>query len=226
MLNALYLALAFLVLFGSAEWLYHKRGIKVEITRKYVHVFTGLLTMLFPPLLENHWLVLLLCGSFMLILLASLRFNLLPSINAVDRKTSGSLMYPIIVYNCYLVYDYYDQFMFYYIPILILALCDPIAAFVGMNYPRGRYQTFGETKTWSGSISFFLAATLIGLLLMIGVGEMTFIYALPAAIAVGFTTAIAEALTHGGYDNFTIPGSALIVLMLFENFCHQLNTTL
>ncbi|MEN0047927.1 MAG: phosphatidate cytidylyltransferase, partial [Bacteroidota bacterium] len=150
MLNILYLALAFLALFASAEWLYHKRGVKAEVTRKYVHIATGLLTMLFPLMLENHWLVLLLCGSFLLILIASLRFNLLPSINAVDRKTSGSLMYPIIVYGCYLVYSRYDQFMFYYIPILILALCDPIAAFVGMNYPVGKYQTFGKTKTWSG----------------------------------------------------------------------------
>ena len=185
MMNVLYLALAFLVLFGSAEWLYHKRRVKAEVTRKYVHIITGLLTMLFPPMLENHWSVLLLCGSFMLILIVSLRFNLLPSINAVDRKTSGSLMYPIIVYGCYLAYSHYGQFMFYYIPILILALCDPVAAFVGMNYPRGKYQTFGKTT------------------------------ALPIAIAVGAMTAIAEALTHGGYDNFTIPASALVVLILF-----------
>ncbi|MEM6696861.1 MAG: phosphatidate cytidylyltransferase [Bacteroidota bacterium] len=217
MLNILYLALAFLALFASAEWLYHKRGVKAEVTRKYVHIATGLLTMLFPLMLENHWLVLLLCGSFLLILIASLRFNLLPSINAVDRKTSGSLMYPIIVYGCYLVYSRYDQFMFYYIPILILALCDPIAAFVGMNYPVGKYQTFGKTKTWSGSLGFFGVAVVICLLLMISVEGMIFTAALPIAIAVGATTATAEALTHGGYDNFTIPVSAVAVLILFSH---------
>ncbi|MEM8523158.1 MAG: phosphatidate cytidylyltransferase [Bacteroidota bacterium] len=218
MLNIVYLTLAFLLLFASAEWLYHKRNIKAEVTRKYVHIATGLLTLFFPLMLENHWFVLLLCESFMLILVASLRLNLLPSINAVDRKTSGSLMYPIIVYGCYLVYSYYDQFMFYYIPILILALCDPIAAFVGMNYPKGKYQTFGKTKTWSGSLCFFGVAVVICLLLMIGVENMTFTAALPIAITVGAATATAEALTHGGYDNFTIPASALTVLILFENY--------
>ena len=217
MMNVLYLALAFLVLFGSAEWLYHKGRVKAEVTRKYVHIVTGLLTMLFPPMLENHWSVLLLCGSFMLILIVSLRLHLLPSINAVDRKTSGSLMYPIIVYGCYLAYSHYGQFMFYYIPILILALCDPVAAFVGMNYPIGKYQTFGKTKTWSGSIGFFLVAVVICLLLMVGIEQMAFSTALPIAIAVGEMTAIAEALTHGGYDNFTIPASALVVLILFGN---------
>lgn len=218
MINVLYLALAFLVLFASAEWLYHKQEVKAEVTRKYVHLATGLLTMLFPLMLENHWLVLFLCGSFILILTASLRLNLLPSINAVERKTSGSLMYPIIVYGCYLVYSHYDQFMFYYIPILILAICDPIAAFVGMNYPRGQYQTFGKTKTWSGSIGFFMAAVTVCLLLMIGVEKMIFITVLPIAIAVSSMTTIAEAMTHGGYDNFTIPTSALFVLILFENY--------
>lgn len=218
MLNTLYLALAFLILFASAEWLYHKRGVKAEVTRKYVHIATGLLSLFFPLLLENHWWVLLLCGSFMLILIASLRFNLLPSINAVDRKTSGSLMYPIIVYGCYLAYSHYDQFMFYYIPILILALCDPIAAFVGMNYPKGRYQTFGKTKTWSGSLGFFVAAVVICLFLMLGVEQMNFSIALKTAIIVGLVTTIAEAFTHGGYDNFTIPVSALVVLILFENY--------
>ena len=104
LINTIILAGVFLVLFASAEWMYHIKKVRVEMTRKYVHLMTGLLTMFFPPMIGNHWLVLFLCGSFLVILLVSLQFNLLPSINAVKRKTQGSLLYPVIVYCCYFLF--------------------------------------------------------------------------------------------------------------------------
>lgn len=216
-LHTIYLAGVFLVLFASAELLYHKYKVKVEITRKYVHVMTGLLTMLFPPLIGNHWLVLVLCGSFLAILLSSMALNLLPSINAVARKTRGSFLYPIVVYGCYLIYMAYDQLMFYYIPILILALCDPIAALVGKKWPAGRYTTFGQTKTLSGSLGFFIAAIITCSCLILGLEETSLSETILISVGVATVTAVAEALTHKGYDNLTIPVGALLVLMLFNS---------
>jgi dolichol kinase len=216
LLHTIYLAGAFLVLFASAELLYHKLGVSVEITRKYVHLLTGLLTMLFPPLIGNHWLVLALCGSFLIILVISLILQQLPSINAVERVTRGSILYPIIVYGCYLVFREYDQFMYYYIPILILAICDPIATLIGKKWPKGQYTTFGHTKTLSGSFGFFAIAIAICLVLILGLEEATLKEAIIMAFGVAFLTAIAEALTHKGYDNLTIPTSALLVLILVK----------
>ena len=71
-LHTIFLAGVFLILFASAELLYHKFKVKAEITRNYVHIITGLLTMLVPPLIENHWLVMALSGSFLIILTAYL----------------------------------------------------------------------------------------------------------------------------------------------------------
>lgn len=218
LINTIYLAIAYLVLFASAEFFYHQLGTRTEITRKYVHIVTGLLTMLFPPLIQNHWLVLLLCSSFLVILLASLYFKLLPSINAVERTTRGSILYPIIVYCCYLMYLSQNQFMFYYIPILILTLCDPMAALVGKHFPRGKYITFGHCKTLSGSMGFFTAAMITCLCLIVGLEQMTLAKTLVIAVSVATVTTIAEALSHKGYDNLTIPFSALAVLMLLNQY--------
>ena len=91
----------FLVLFGSAEILYHYFKIQAEYTRKYVHIGTGLLTLLFPILFSSHWSVLIICAAFLLLLVTSLKFNLLKSINAIGRFTLGSVMYPIVVYICF-----------------------------------------------------------------------------------------------------------------------------
>lgn len=214
--NTLYLSLAFGALFASAEYFYHKRKVEAEYTRKYVHIVTGLLTLLFPALVQNHWLVLGLCTSFLVILLLSLRLELLPSINAVGRQTMGSILYPIIVYSCYLVFQKYDQFMFFYIPILILAICDPVAALIGRKWPKGQYKTFGHTKTMSGSLAFFAVAVAICMALMVGVEEIPFQVALFVAVSVGVFTTIAEAYTHKGFDNLSIPLVAVLVLIFFE----------
>lgn len=213
-LNTAYLAVAFLALFASAELLYHKYKVKAEVTRKYVHIVTGLLTMLFPLLISDQWLVLALCGSFLVILLASKRLNLLPSINAVDRNTTGSILYPIVVFICYAIYMSQGQFVYFYIPILILALCDPVAAFVGKKWPGGQYITFGHRKTLTGSLGFFFAAMIVSVLLIISFEALPFGSTLAISAIIAAVTSVSEALSHRGYDNLTIPASALLVLAL------------
>lgn len=216
LLHTIYLAGAFLALFGVAELLYHWLGVKAEITRKIVHVFTGILTLLFPVMLDNHWYVLLLCGSFLLILLASIPLSLLPSINKVDRVTRGSFMYPVIVYSCFLVQLKMDSLIYYYIPILILALCDPIAELVGKNLPWLRYKTFGHKKTISGSLSFCIAAIVITTTLLVQIGSLELSHSLAIGSSIAIVTAVFEGFSHKGYDNFTIPASAVGVLLFFN----------
>lgn len=218
LINTGILAIAFLILFGFAELLYHRYKLKAEITRKIVHVSTGLITLLFPPMIGNHWLVLVLCGSFLLILLASFPLKILPSINAVSRKTSGSILYPVVVYSCFLIFQHYDNLIFYYIPILTLALCDPIAALVGKKFPYGRYSTFGHTKTISGSLGFFVSATALSMVLIFTMTSLTPATGIALACVIAFTTTIAEAFSHAGLDNLTIPGTALGLLWIFETY--------
>lgn len=135
-LNAIILAGCYLLLFTLGELLYYCFKIKAEITRKIVHIGTGLLALSFPLLLANHWCVLVLCTLFAGILIVSLRFDLLRSINAIDRQSIGSLAYPVSVYGCYLTYHLYDnRYVYYYLPILILAICDPIAGLIGRRWP-------------------------------------------------------------------------------------------
>lgn len=212
------LGTAFLLLFAVAELLYHKFKIQAEVTRKIVHIFTGVLTLLFPPMLENHWFVLALCGSFLVILLVSWPLKLLPSINAVERKTTGSILYPIIVYGCFLNYNYFDNFALYYIPILTLALCDPVAAYVGKKYPFKPYSAFGQMKTLSGSLGFLGFAFLLSFAFLIGLEHYSLIHALFVALLLALSTAFAEGISHGGYDNFTIPFAATAVLLAAEYF--------
>lgn len=217
MINTLILAGCYLVLFTLGELFYHVFRVKVELTRKFVHVGTGLLALLFPILLDSHWWVLLLCTSFGILLICSLRFDLLKSINAIDRKSVGSLAYPIAVYGCYLAYTHQQgQVVYYYLPILILAISDPLAALSGKKWPLGSYNIMGAHKTATGSVTFFVSAFLI----TFAVWPYGYSYSLHsdrvlASIVIALSATVAEALSRDGYDNITIPIAVALALALY-----------
>jgi phytol kinase len=214
-IDSIILSGAFLILFGTAEVLYHYFKVKVELTRKIVHLGTGLLTMLFPIMLNSHWWVLMLCSSFAVILIISLKYNLLKSVNAIERESVGSIAFPVSVYGCYLAFTYFDhQYVYFYLPILILAICDPIAALTGKRWPRGRYKFNGSNKTLMGSAMFFLSAFILIITLSLMGHTMTRVVSRGFAIALVST--ISEAVSGKGYDNITIPVSVLGSLIIID----------
>lgn len=166
--SSLILASCFAGLFALAEILYRVARLPAEVTRKIVHIGTGCLTLLFPIMLHSALEVGLLCGAFLMILLASMRFSLLPSINAVERDTLGSVIYPVIVFLVFLFYLHSAQqprriaspLYYFYTPILVMALCDPIAATAGSAWRRS-HPNIPPGKTIAGSFAFFASAAIL-----------------------------------------------------------------
>lgn len=215
-LNMSYLSVAFLALFGFAEYLFQRTDMKVEQTRKLVHFGTGLLTMLFPVLLVSHWQVLFLSGSFLGILFTSQKFNLLNSINGVERKTYGSLLFPVVVYFSFLVASSQNDFLMFYLPILILAISDPLAALIGKKYPRGKYTILGHQKTFAGSSAFFLSAFGIALGALQFVPIIHSLSNFSMALTIALVATAVEGLCKNGYDNLTIPVAIMVILNFFK----------
>ncbi len=220
----------FLALFALGEFLYRIAKVQAEYTRKLIHVGTGLLTLLFPVFLINHWYVLLLCGMFAIILLLSLRFKFLPSINAIERKSHGSISFPLAVYCTFLFYtygfidswngNYETQPAFYYIPVLTLAICDPLAALTGKSFPVKTFKVGEGRKSFGGSLAFFISATLLCFIFLYGgfAGSHPFSNALIISLCVAIATTFAEAFSRNGFDNLTIPGAAILVLYFISHF--------
>ncbi len=218
-LNAILLAGMFILLFLIAEILYHKFRIKAENTRKIVHVGTGLITMLFPLILQSGWVVFVLCACFGLSLVLSLRLHLLPSINAIARPSYGSLLYPIAVYTCFLVYKYFhNNLLFFYLPVLTMALCDPVAALVGRRWPYGRFQLKNGAKTITGSIAFFICSVMLTMALHYFFSEEIFkpAHVFLIALIIAACATATEALSTKGVDNITIPICVVMALILLH----------
>lgn len=227
LLPLLLFGLAFLALFGIAELLYRVFKVHAEYTRKFVHIGTGLLTLLFPLVLDHFWQVAILCISFLILLLLSLRFGWFPSINAVKRKTAGSWLFAVIVIFAFLFYErvqlrpdaFFEPRYYFYTPLLILAFCDPIAALAG-----SRWKDFkgieGPQKTVAGSLAFALLA--FGVTLFLGQffrnpGTSLSVLIIGSTVT-AVVTALAERVTDDGWDNFTVPAVAMLSVLAVEAF--------
>lgn len=215
--NILILGAAFLTLFAMAEILYHGFKVKAEFTRKFVHVCTGVLTLLFPALLKSQWSVLILCSGFAIILIASRRYRFLKSINNIDRYSVGSLAYPVSVYICFLAYKYfYKDATLFYMPILQLAIADTVAALVGKRWPYKKYAIFGTNKSVGGSMACFIVAFAIYLIFFwsnsVTINGQMIIESIYIALAV----TVAEGISGKGFDNISIPITVLVILLLFK----------
>jgi phytol kinase len=216
------LSALFLLLFGTAELLHLKFGIKAELTRKMVHIGTGLLTLLFPLYLDHLWQAIVICAAFLILLTLSLRFRFLKSINAVSRKTSGSILYPVIIIVVFAAYQYfrqiptsYDKLLYFYMPVLTMAICDPLAALSGTWYQRKHNAKAG--KTFLGSLVFFLSAIAVAYTCFSFFSKDTnsmtsFIYSCIIALLAAAT----ERISNKGWDNFTIPSIVLLFLFSIE----------
>lgn len=209
-INILILSCLFFVLFLTAELIHRNTKTRVEYTRKLVHIGTGLLTMLFPVMFTHYAWVFGICGIFFVLLSISLKFNLLPSINSIQRKSYGTLSYPIVVSLTFLFYYLKNSgagndIFYFYIPIITMALADPTAAIVGKHFPYVMYKTWDEQKSLTGSLAFFIVALLVSALFLPD-NKLMFLMIIP------LIATMAEAFTIRGLDNLTIPISIIIVL--------------
>lgn len=214
----------FLALFGSAEILYHFFKVQAEYTRKYVHFFTGLLTLFFPVMFSSHWSVMIICIAFLLLLVICLKYKFLKSINAIGRFTLGSVMYPIIIYISFIVYTMHQTplvdkpYIWFYLPVMIMATADPLAAIIGRKWAVKIYKIGNETKSFLGSTVFFITALVLSLILynLLYPQKNIRFSVITSLFLISLISTITEAFSKNGLDNFTIPISALIVMELIN----------
>ncbi len=203
---------AFIALFATAEYLYHELRFKVEITRKIVHIGGGLIALSFPLFFKEAAPVFILCSSFLVLLIGSKTLGFLPSVNAIDRISRGSFLFPIAVAGSFYIAVLLNVPALYYLPLSIMALGDPMACLIGKRFPIGPYKTKYVSKTLAGSFAFFITAFILSVTFFGFNNQDLNLGLFASAVIMALGTAIAEGITGKGYDNITIPFVAAIVL--------------
>lgn len=194
---ALALSTGYLLVMVTLEAVKRKFGYSPEITRRAVHIWSGLYTILDFILLPSFWFLALIGISLVGIALSQW-FGWLTSVHKVKRRTFGEVFLPIGSLATWAI-SQGDPKVF--IPsLLIMTFADSLAGITSnlLKEPR---------KIWRGSIVFFAVAAII-----LGLG--TQLDLLRVVIAAAVLTAV-ERFSPLGSDNATVPvGAALLLLTL------------
>ncbi|MBW6479416.1 MAG: hypothetical protein K0B37_08315 [Bacteroidales bacterium] len=223
MINQIALTFIFLVaitlLLVFTEMIYRRLEIKGEITRKFAHFTATLSTITFPYLFEDHWYVLFLAIVFFLILYISRNGVQLKSIHDIKRISIGSYLLPVSIYLTFLISLKLEEKLLFILPILILAICDPMAGILGLEVHKYNHKIriFGWKlkKTWLGSGSFLVSSFMISIIALYFNRMVLDVKTFWLALGIAVIATLAELISWRGSDNLFIPMSVLIVLVLF-----------
>lgn len=200
----------YLLIFLLGETIRRLVPSNVEISRKSVHLFGGLVALSFPYFFASHWTVLVLSGGFATIVLVAKRKGLLKSVHGIERKSYGSIYYPAAIYLVFLLSS--NRPVIYFISILVMSVSDALAALVGGKYGAIKFDVEGNLKSLEGSVVFFFVAFLcihLPLLLMTDIGrfESVLIALIIAFLVTGF-----EVISLSGSDNIIVPLGTYFIL--------------
>ncbi|MEN6453348.1 MAG: phosphatidate cytidylyltransferase [Prolixibacteraceae bacterium] len=223
MVNTVVLAFVYLLGIGILlifnELNYRRLKVKGEITRKFAHFTATLATVPFPYIFTSHWYVLILAAIFFVVLFATQYGKQLKSIHDIERKSVGSYLLPFSIYIAFLISCLLNNKFVYILPMLILAVCDPMAAILGMSTKKnnGKINLFGikTTKTVIGSCAFLVTSFIISLIALYfhrGVFDLKTFW---LAMTVSLAGTLAELFSWRGSDNLSIPIAVITVLVLF-----------
>ncbi len=219
------IVLSFVYLIGIAlllafnELNYRRLKIDGEITRKFAHFTATLATVPFPYIFPTHWHILVLALLFFIGLFVTQQSKkYLNSIHDIKRKSIGSYLLPLSIYITFLLSNLLDSKFLYILPMLILAICDPMAAILGINIKNGngRIKIFGKKleKTWLGSGAFFVTSFVISLIALYFHRELFDFKTFWIGAVIAIVSTLAELFSWRGSDNLSIPLSVLLILLL------------
>ena len=211
-------ALCFVVVITGLSLARKRFAFHPEVSRKFVHVAMGLVTLTFPLLFTQIWAVWFLSLVFVVALLLfrtnrffHQRFGQI--LGGVERQTWGEFYFPVAVAIVFTLS--HRHLAWYTISLLVLTLADAAAAVVGAKFGRSQYRTEDGWKSIEGSMAFFIVALIVTFLAAAFLDQETWLRAAIIAACVGVLAALVEAISWRGLDNLFLPVATLAMLSRF-----------
>ncbi len=175
-----------------------------ELVRKVVHIGTGNIVLLAWWMNIPGWIGVSAGVFFAIVTLASYRFQLLPRIDNVGRKSFGTFFYAVSIAVLVGWFWGVNRPEFGVLGILVMTWGDGLAGLVGKRFGRHRYQLWGMEKSWEGSLTMAIVATLVSGIILSNVVAST-AQLITISFTVGILSAVLEAFSNLGIDNLTVP---------------------
>jgi len=202
-----------LLLLLAAEVLHRRFHWRTEQSRKFIHITGGIVCLFLPSFFDSHWWVLAVTGIAFLLLLITYIKKTFAATHQTKRSTIGSVLFPVPVYGCFLAATCYDSFLYFYLPVSLLTVADTMAEVAGTQWGHKSRSFFDGQKTLAGAIGFFLTALPV-CVCWLYVYNISWNYALPAALLISFFAAAIELVSLRGWDNLSVPVTVILLLKL------------
>ena len=214
-------AILYGIILLTGEGMYRLLKLKPEWSRNFSHLAAGLVSLPYPWIFSSHWWVLGLAIQSSAFLYLTRYMGWIPSHHQPVGRSLGSFLFFISLYLCYFASDQLHKPHFFVFPILVLSIGDVAASIAGRYYgksPEGFLKHFfAKGKTLAGSMAFFFSAFGVVIVAYYSYMQTGIGYALVMALLISLASAMAEALSSNGYDNFFVP-SIILFIMYLEGF--------
>jgi uncharacterized protein (TIGR00297 family) len=206
---------------GIAEFVRRRFGVSAEVSRKAVHIGTGVLILFAPGWFPRAEPVLLITALFILLNIYAYATGLLASVHRSSRRSFGTIYYPL----AFLVLTplFWERAPDLVVAsMLVLALGDGAAAAVGESVRSPHlYRITSDQKSIEGTIAM-VVATMAALAITVWFlppfsERIAPVLASPVRLgafvfAVSLFAAAWEAASSRGLDNLTVPLMTALVL--------------
>ena len=207
-MNIIIAALFYLLLFIGVETVTKKLKLNKEISRKFIHIVSGV-TVAFLPLFMSFHQIAILGVLFIPVMILSKKKNIFSSIHNVKRQTYGEIYFPVAIAITAILFP--QKYLFMY-GMLIMAISDGFASVIGQKYGKKTYELFNSKKSYIGSSVFLLCSIFIGYILLITLTSTNSIDSMLICIACAIILTFVEGSLSFGLDNlFLSPISALLI---------------
>lgn len=194
---------------------FEKRG--EEASRKFIHIMLGNWWFIAMYFFTNVWFAIFVPITFVIINYVSYKQDLIKVMEREKQDGLGTVYYAISLLILAIVFfGIYQKPILGLIPNLIMAYGDGFAAVIGKWIKSKTYMVEETQKSIAGSITMFV----ISLIFIMGflIANYTFGIWLIALIGVVMAIAVTiiEAISSKGIDNFSVPISMLVMILMLE----------
>ncbi len=206
-----------MLLIGLAEVIRRLLSASPEITRKSVHILTGVLVATTPFVFDSKVPMAVLAIIFIIVNAVGIKADLFRGMHGTSRITYGTVFYPVsFLILLLLLWDFHR--VIFVAAMLILAIADALAAIIGENLNRPHeFRLAAEKKSIEGSVVMMIATVLITYSCIAILGSADGISLSPfeilwIACIVAVVATICEAVSTRGSDNLSLPLGAAFVM--------------
>jgi dolichol kinase len=123
------------------------------------------------------------------------------------------------IYATFLISNLLDNQFLFMLPILVLAICDPMAGILGLNIKNYNHTLwifgYNTKKTVLGSGSFLVSCFIICVIALYYYRMAFDLKTFWLALSIAVVSTLTELFSWWGLDNLLIPLSVLVLLLFF-----------